>query len=86
MSTIHSSGEALILSGTYQSSISYVEDTVLLGSIAWILGTAWEVLTLCLAIWIAVKHFRELRQHSGGGIIGDCFTMVMRTHVLYFAW
>ncbi|KAG1737341.1 hypothetical protein EDB19DRAFT_990069 [Suillus lakei] len=53
--------------------------------IAWILGTVWEVLALCLAAWIAVKHFRELRQHSAGGIIGDCFTVLMKTHVSYFA-
>ncbi|KAG2356885.1 hypothetical protein BDR07DRAFT_415755 [Suillus spraguei] len=47
--------------------------------------TVWEVLTLCLAVWIAVKHYRELRQYSTGGIIGDCFTVMMKTHVLYFA-
>jgi hypothetical protein len=50
----------------------------------WILGSVWEVLTLCLAVWIAIKHFRELRQHSTGGIIGDCFTVLMKTHVSYF--
>ncbi|KAG2355899.1 VTC domain-containing protein [Suillus spraguei] len=50
-------------------------------SLAWILATVWEVLALCLAVWIAVKHFRELRQHSEGGILGDCFTVVGRSFV-----
>jgi hypothetical protein len=49
------------------------------------LGTVWEVLALFLAVRITVKHFRELRQHSAGGIIGDCFTVLMKTHVIYFA-
>ncbi|KAG1865439.1 hypothetical protein DFJ58DRAFT_163342 [Suillus subalutaceus] len=72
--------------GTYQCSIGYAKNDVsLLGSITWILGFVWEFLALCLALWIAVKHFRELRQHSTGGIMGDCFTVLMKTHVLYFA-
>ncbi|KAG2029376.1 hypothetical protein BDR03DRAFT_1018485 [Suillus americanus] len=36
----HTSGEKLIFSGTYQCMIAYVGDTVLLGIITWILGTA----------------------------------------------
>ncbi|KAG2046919.1 hypothetical protein BDR06DRAFT_142838 [Suillus hirtellus] len=79
------SGEELDLSGTYQCSFAYAQDTPLLSSITWILGTVWEVLALCLAIWIAVKHFRELRKHSAGGLIGDCFTVLMKTHMVYFA-
>lgn len=86
MTTRHILGEEFILSGSYQCSIGYTGDFVLLGSsITWILGMVWEVLALCLAVWIAVKHFRELRRHSTGGIIGDCFTVLMKTHVLYFA-
>ncbi|KAG1788432.1 uncharacterized protein HD556DRAFT_1447831 [Suillus plorans] len=85
VSTMHSSGEELILSGTYQCRIGYTGDTLVLYFAAWILYNVWEVLTLCLAVWIAVKHFRELRQHSTGGIIGDCFTVLMKTHVFYFA-
>ncbi|KAG2034941.1 hypothetical protein BDR03DRAFT_1012961 [Suillus americanus] len=88
MATIHTSGEELILSGTHQcsiGSIGYAEDILLLGSISWIVSTVWEVLAMCLAVWIAVKHFRELRQHSAGEIIGDCFTVLMKTHILYFA-
>ncbi|KAG1725158.1 uncharacterized protein EDB91DRAFT_1267575 [Suillus paluster] len=60
-------------------------DVARLTSMTWILGTVWEVLALCLAVWIAVKHFRELRQQLTGGILGDCFTVLMKSHVGYFA-
>ncbi|KAG0702317.1 hypothetical protein DFH29DRAFT_504425 [Suillus ampliporus] len=79
------SGEELILFGTYQCNITLEGDVPLLYSITWIFSTTWEVLALCLALWIAIKHFRELRRQSAGGIIGDCFTVLMETHVGYFA-
>jgi hypothetical protein len=88
MTTIYTSGEELILSGTYQcsiGSIGYAEEILFLGSIAWTVSIVWEFLALCLAVWIAIKRFRELRQHPVGGIIGDCFTVLIKTHVLYFA-
>jgi hypothetical protein len=56
-----------------------------LPTMTWILGTVWEVLILCLAVWIAVKHFRELRQHSTSGIVGDCVAVLMKSHVSFFA-
>jgi preprotein translocase subunit SecG len=74
-----------VLSGTYQCTFDNVGDLVFLTSTTWTLATVWEVLALCLAVWIAVKHFRELRRHSTSGIIGDCFTVLMQTHVSYFA-
>jgi hypothetical protein len=77
--------EEFVLSGTYQCIIDFMGDSLFLEPLPWILSTVWEVLTLCLAVWIAVKHFRELRQHSTSGIIGDCFTVLMKTHVSYFA-
>ncbi|KAG2341802.1 hypothetical protein BDR05DRAFT_964816 [Suillus weaverae] len=83
--TMQVSGEELILSGTYQCTIGYAGDTLLLITITWILSTVWEILALCLAVRIAVKHFRELQRHSASGIIGDCFTVLMQTHVSYFA-
>jgi len=85
MITMQVSGEEFILSGAYLCEVDYPEDIPLLMSSTWILSTAWEVLTLCLAIWIAVKHFREMRQHSEGGIFEDCFMVLMKTHVVYFA-
>ncbi|KAG2149108.1 uncharacterized protein EDB93DRAFT_1250037 [Suillus bovinus] len=82
---MHTSGEEFILSGTYLCQINYTEDIILLDSITWIISTMWEILALCLAVWIAVKHFRELRHHSAGGIIRDCFSVLIKTHVVYFA-
>ncbi|KAG1744036.1 uncharacterized protein EDB91DRAFT_207723 [Suillus paluster] len=79
------SAEALILSGTYQCDVNFVGNALFLDSLTWIFGTVWEVLALCLALWIAVKHFRELRRHSAGGIIGDCFKVLIKSHVVYFA-
>ncbi|KAG1795044.1 uncharacterized protein HD556DRAFT_1442375 [Suillus plorans] len=66
MTTMHSSGEELIPFGAYLCSIYSAKDIVLLISLTWILCTVWEVFTLCLAVWVAVKHFRELRRHSAG--------------------
>ncbi|KAG2124137.1 hypothetical protein BD769DRAFT_889199 [Suillus cothurnatus] len=83
--TTQITGEEFVLSGTYECTTDLVGDSLFLSSMTWILATVWEVLTLCLAVWIAVKHFRELRQHSTSGIIGDCFTVLMKTHVSYFA-
>ncbi|KAG2047223.1 hypothetical protein BDR06DRAFT_1014039 [Suillus hirtellus] len=85
ISTMQFSGEEFILSGTYLCQIDYAKDIVLLVSATWILSTAWEVVALCLAVWIAVQHFRELRQHSAGGIVRDCFTVLIKTHVVHFA-
>ncbi|KAG2051337.1 hypothetical protein BDR06DRAFT_1010501 [Suillus hirtellus] len=73
---MRTSGVELIFSGTHQCAIAYLEVIPLLNSMTWILGTVWEVLALCLAIWIAVKHFRELQRHSTGGFIEDCLTVV----------
>ncbi|KAG1776980.1 hypothetical protein EV702DRAFT_1278863 [Suillus placidus] len=84
MTITNVSGEEVILSGTYQCAFNYNGDYLLLDFITWILGTVWEVLALSLAVWIAVKHFRELRQYSAGGMINDCFTVLMKTHMAYF--
>ncbi|KIK38479.1 hypothetical protein CY34DRAFT_393301 [Suillus luteus UH-Slu-Lm8-n1] len=85
MSTTHSSGEEFILSGTYQCSIGFAQNALLLDSTTWILATVWEVITLCLAARIAVRRFCELRRHSAGYIFRDCFTVLMKTHLIYFA-
>jgi len=84
-SMMHISVEEVVQSGAYICKIDYVGDTMRLYTITWILAIGWEILLLCLAVWIAVKHMREMRQHSPGGIIGDCFTALMKTHVSYFA-
>jgi hypothetical protein len=77
--------EELILSGTYQCSIGTGEDGLILHAISWIVGCVWEVVALCLATGIAVKHFRELRRHPAGGIMEDCFMVLIKAHMLYCA-
>jgi preprotein translocase subunit SecG len=79
------SGEEFVLSGTYLCMISYAGDSLFLASMTWILATVWEVLALCLAVWITVKHFRELRRCSARGVVGDCFKVLIQSHVNYFA-
>ncbi|KAG2104643.1 uncharacterized protein F5147DRAFT_775465 [Suillus discolor] len=80
-------GEELIISGMYMCHYGYEGDVQPLVSVFWTLNTVWEVLALSLSVWIVVKHFRELRRlgPSTGSIIGDCFRVLMQSHVLYFA-
>jgi hypothetical protein len=79
--------EKLILSGMHMCDFGYEGDARLLISMVWMLNTVWEVLALCLSVWIAVKHFCDLRRLglSTGSTIGDCFRVLIRSHVLYFA-
>ncbi|KAG1740457.1 uncharacterized protein EDB91DRAFT_1347029 [Suillus paluster] len=77
------SGEELVLSGTYQCI--YQGSNRVQAAETWILGTIWEVLALCLAVWIVVKHFRELPRSSTRRTVGDCFTVLIKSHVVYFA-
>jgi len=65
----------------------YDGDTQLLMSMVWMLNIVWEVFALCLSAWIAAKHFRDLRRLGPwtGSTIGDCFRVLMGSHVLYFA-
>jgi hypothetical protein len=74
-----------VLSGTHICSENIPINTASFTHITWILGATWEILALCLAVWIAVKHFRELQQASTGWAVGDCFTVLIETHVFYFA-
>ncbi|KAG1774450.1 hypothetical protein EV702DRAFT_524302, partial [Suillus placidus] len=79
--------EEAILSGTYMCNYGYSWGDQLLVSMIWMVNTVWEVLALCLSVWIAVKHFRDLRRlgQSTGSTIGDCFRVLIKSHVLYFA-
>jgi hypothetical protein len=72
-----------VVSGAYHCT-SKGGDTRLIAE-SWILSTIWEVIALCLACWVAVKHFLELQRSSTGWKIVDCFTVLIKTHVLYFA-
>jgi len=79
--------EEVILSGMHMCYFVLGGNAQLLFSITWIFNTVWEVLALCLSVWVAVKHFRDLRQlgPSTGSTIGDCFKVLIKSHVLYFA-
>jgi hypothetical protein len=72
-----------ILSGNHLCGYSYDGAAILIAE-TWILSTVWEVFALCLAIWIAAKHFRELRQQSTGQTTIDVFIILMQSHVFYF--
>jgi len=74
------SAQVLVISGTFQC---YFGNNLMAET--WILSTVWEILTLCLAVRIALKHFRELQRGSAGLTVKDCFTVLIKTHVLYFA-
>lgn len=78
-------GKQLVLSGTYQCTFAFEGDAGLLDALAWILYTVWEVLALYLAAWIAVKHFRALRRPLAGWTMEDCFPVLIKAHVVYFA-
>jgi len=83
ISSSNVSGEELILSGTYQCVLSGNSGSPLSETwITWILGIVWEFLVLCLAVWIAIKHFRGLQRPSPGR---DCYVVLIKTHVFYFA-
>ncbi|OAX40024.1 hypothetical protein K503DRAFT_768939 [Rhizopogon vinicolor AM-OR11-026] len=78
------SGEELVLSGNHYCIISGNYEARLTFD-TWILGTVWEALALCLTAWIAIKHIRELQQSPPGSAIGDCLTVLIKSHIFYFA-
>jgi hypothetical protein len=76
--------EELILSSTYTCTYD-TGTTELPITMIWIINTIWEVLALCLALWVYVRHFRERSRSSAGKIVEDCFTVLIKTHIVYFA-
>ncbi|KAG2107140.1 uncharacterized protein F5147DRAFT_837412 [Suillus discolor] len=83
----HLVAQELILSGTYMCLFSFEGDGKLSFLMIWIINAVWELLALCLSVWIVVKHFRDLRRlgSSTGSTIRDCFRVLIRSHVHYFA-
>lgn len=77
-------GEELVLSGTYVCDIAEAQPQL----VHWtrVIGTIWEALALCLAVRIAIKHFRELKRPgvSTGSTIEECIAMLIKSQVLYF--
>ncbi|KAG1779127.1 hypothetical protein EV702DRAFT_1277532 [Suillus placidus] len=84
IAAIHTPGEEYILSGTYQCTYDWEGNARTLDCMAWALNTMWEALALCLALWVAVKHFRGLRRLSNLSTIDDLFPVLMKTHAAYF--
>ncbi|KAG2342701.1 hypothetical protein BDR05DRAFT_340314 [Suillus weaverae] len=78
------SGVENILSGNHQCSENMSARDGRLNAETSIPATVWEILALCLAVWIVIKHFRELRKSPTGANVRDCFTVLMKSHVLYF--
>jgi len=78
------SGDEYVLSGAHFCAYERDGDIQFLVNMTWILGTTWEALALLLAVWIAVKHFRELPRPTRWAI-EDCYTTLVKTHVFYFA-
>ncbi|KAG2348010.1 hypothetical protein BDR05DRAFT_599874 [Suillus weaverae] len=83
IAAIHTPGEEQILSGTYQCTYAWEGNARTLDSMAWALNTMWEAIALCLALWVAVKHFRGLRRLSKLSAI-DLFPVLIKTHAAYF--
>ncbi|OAX33170.1 hypothetical protein K503DRAFT_775896 [Rhizopogon vinicolor AM-OR11-026] len=81
----YTSGEEYVLSGAHMCGYSFPDNIVLPEQMTWVLGTVWEIFALCLAVWIAVKHFREAQRPSTGSTVEDCFTVLVKSHVFYFA-
>lgn len=77
------SGVEIVLSGTYQCG--FTGGSQRLTTDTWILTTAWEVTTLCLAVWIVAKYLRELQQPLARLTLGNYFRVLIETHVFYFA-
>jgi len=77
--------EEYVLSGTHICGYDFQGDVSLWIVLTWVLTTAWEILALCLAVWIAVKHFRELQGPSTRWTVRDCFSVLVKTHFFYFA-
>ncbi|KIK37911.1 hypothetical protein CY34DRAFT_15384 [Suillus luteus UH-Slu-Lm8-n1] len=78
--------EETILSGMHMCGNQYEGDALFLISMIWMLNTVWEVLALCLSVWIAVKHFHDMRPlgRLTGSTVRDCFRVLIKSHVLYF--
>ncbi|KAG2060010.1 hypothetical protein BDR06DRAFT_1003062 [Suillus hirtellus] len=81
---IGASGVENILSGHRRCSENMSAEDIRLNAETTIPTTVWEILALCLAVWIVIKHFRELQKSLTGANIRECLMVLMRGHMLYF--
>lgn len=71
--------EEVIFSGTYQCT-SEGSSGILLLALPWVFYTAWAILGLSLAGWIAFRHSRRMKRWS----MNDRLTALIKTHMFYF--
>jgi hypothetical protein len=84
MGNIGISGEEFVVSG-YHICLVQISTAKMNLNHEMVIPTAiWEILALFLAVWIVIKRFHEMRRSPTGSTIGDCFTMLIKSHVLYF--
>ncbi|KAG1764367.1 hypothetical protein EV702DRAFT_1154222 [Suillus placidus] len=70
------SREELILSGNSLCFTQYTDPVAMALTHETLIPTLiWEILALCLALWIVTKHFCEVRQMPTAG---DSFTMLIK--------
>ncbi|KAG1764362.1 hypothetical protein EV702DRAFT_1044735 [Suillus placidus] len=81
---IGTSGEESILSGYHSCFVIINTNEINLNSETFIPTAIWEILAFSLAIWIVIKHVRELRQSPTRSTMRDCFMVLAQSHVLYF--
>jgi len=78
------SGVEKILSGNRQCFENMSAEDTRLNAETTVPTTVWEILALCLAVWIVIKHFCELKKSQTGTNIRECLMVLMRGHMLYF--
>ncbi|KAG2050426.1 hypothetical protein BDR06DRAFT_645461 [Suillus hirtellus] len=78
------SSQEAVLSGFHTCITKIDVDMVYLTYESVISTAVWEILVLFLAVWIVIKHFRELRQLPTGSTVGDCLTILIESHTFYF--
>ncbi|KAG2753755.1 hypothetical protein P692DRAFT_201223495 [Suillus brevipes Sb2] len=84
MANIGVSAEEFIIDGRPACLFNTTPDQVDLFFESLMPTAIWEILASVLALWIVIKHFRELRNSATGSIIGDCFTVLTKSHAFYF--
>jgi len=73
-------GEA-VLSGTYQCIGEGSQYSArLLVALPWVFYATWGILGLSLTLWVAFRHFREMKRWA----IEDRLTALIKMHVIYF--
>lgn len=84
MGNIGVSGKEFVLSGYHICLVQINRAKMNLNHEMVIPTAIWEILAFFLAVWIVIQRFYEMRQSSTGSTIGDCFTMLIKSHALYF--